>query len=102
MSDVADAAACLFRDSNPESPRKGDKQTVSRSTSKASDDESRRKKEYFKAELERLRVSLNDEKARIKAPPPQAYTPNTFNRLDPYFNVYTAEQIIDEWVNGQP
>ena len=32
--------------------------------------ESSRKREYFKAELERLRTSLKEDQAKIKTPPP--------------------------------
>ena len=32
--------------------------------------DARRKREYFKAELERLRTSLKEDQAKIKTPPP--------------------------------
>lgn len=51
--------------------------------------------QYFRAELNRIKNGLAQDREKVKAPPIQEHVPYTYNSLDPYYNCDTAQFIIE-------
>jgi len=55
----------------------------------------RKEKEFFYAELNRLKDSLKKESKKIKKPKVRDHYPDVFTSLEPYYNTYTADYLIN-------
>ncbi|XP_045181491.2 myb-like protein X isoform X2 [Mercenaria mercenaria] len=55
----------------------------------------RKEKEFFHAELQRLKDSLRKESKKIKKPKVRDHYPFVFTDLAPYYNTYTANYLIN-------
>lgn len=64
---------------------------------KETEEEARRRqeKEFFYAELNRLKDSLQKESKKIKKPKVRDHYPDVFTSLEPYYNTYTANYLIN-------
>lgn len=60
----------------------------------------RKEKEFFTAELQRLKKSLKNESRKIKKPKERDYYPYVFTSLEPYYNIYTTQFLINMPDNG--
>lgn len=60
------------------------------------DDEERKRRdrEFFHAELQRLKESLRKESKKIKKPKVRDHYPDVFTSLAPYYDTYTANYLI--------
>lgn len=62
----------------------------------------RKEREFFTAELERLKKSLKRDSSKIKKPKPKDHYPYVFTSLEPYYNTYTPQFLIGMPDTGYP
>lgn len=62
----------------------------------------RKEREFFHAELERLKKSLKRDSSKIKKPKPRDHYPYVFTSLEPYYNTYTPQYLIEMPDTGYP
>ncbi|XP_052249512.1 myb-like protein X isoform X2 [Dreissena polymorpha] len=55
----------------------------------------KREKDFFHAELKRLKESLRSESKKISKPKVRDFYPDVFTSLEPYYNTYTANYLIN-------
>lgn len=66
----------------------------SRASRSSSAERRRKEREFFHAELQRLKDSLRKESKKIKKPKVRDHYPDVFTSLAPYYDTYTANYLI--------
>ncbi|XP_060574878.1 DNA ligase 1-like isoform X2 [Ruditapes philippinarum] len=86
MATRTSSRASTFRSSRPPSR--------ARTALSFSTERRRKEREFFHAELQRLKDSLRKESKKIKKPKVRDHYPDVFTSLAPYFDTYTANFLI--------
>lgn len=86
-----------FNEEKKEVTYEKEKEKDEHDKSETDDEEERRRKEreFFYAELKRLKESLKKESKKIKKPKVRDHYPDVFTSLAPYYNTYTANYLIN-------
>ncbi|WAR18099.1 hypothetical protein MAR_032693 [Mya arenaria] len=58
-------------------------------------DQKKKERDFFHAELKRLKDSLRSESKKISKPKVRDHYPDVFTSLEPYYNTYTANYLIN-------